>query len=195
MHKENNQDILEDKVDENIEHINEQPDFVDEDNNNIAEESIENKLGDLESKLKFAKAEIEDWKSHSTRLAADIQNLGKQQQFDISTAKKSAKKKTIAAVLNFLNTLNLAFSFAPQSSDSNIQKFVDTLKTSFEKVVADLKIEGIEIITPNIGDAFDPSYMSVLNGDSNVENPVVKQVVSLGLKIDDTLVQPAAVMI
>lgn len=193
MNKNDNQQ--ENNLDKKIDNTNKDSSFDTQNNHSEPTENIQSVIEDLENQLKFAKAEAEDWKSHSTRLSADLQNLTKQHQLDITTAKKSAKKKTISAVLNFLNTLNLAFAFAPKSEDLNIQKFVDTLKISFEKIIEDLKVDGIEIITPKIGEEFNPSYMSLLNGTSGIENPVIQQVVSLGLKVDGSLVQPAAVMV
>lgn len=193
MNKDDNQQ--KDNLDKKIDNTNKDNSFDTQNNHSEPTENIQPVVKDLENQLKFAKVEVEDWKSHSTRLSADLQNLSKQHQLDIATTKKSAKKKTISSVLNFLNTLNLAFTFAPKSEDPSIQKFVDTLKISFERIIEDLKVDGIEIITPKIGEEFNPSYMSLLNGTSDVENPVIQQVVSLGLKVDGSLVQPAAVMV
>jgi len=147
----------------------------------------------LENDLKFARVELEDWKDKATRLSADIQNLNKQTELDLAQAKKSAKKNTATAILNFLNTLNLAFSFVPQTNDQKMIVFIETLKTSFQKVLEDFKLAGVEILVPVVGETFNPETMSLLNSPED-SDPKIKQVVTLGIKIDGVLVQPASVL-
>jgi molecular chaperone GrpE (heat shock protein) len=151
----------------------------------------------LENELKFAKLEIEDWKNRTARLAADLQNISKQHELDIQHAKKSAKKSTLSTIITFINTLNLAFSFAPQTQDEAVLQFITTLKSSLDRAIEDYKNIGVDIIIPKSGEVFNPEYMNILNpdvvGDSN--EVLVKQVVSCGLKIDNQLVQPANVMV
>ena len=148
-------------------------------------------------RLKILQAELEDWKQKSLRLAADLQNLNKQHDLDIQQAKKTAKKSILVPALTFINTLNLAFTFEPQTEDEKITKFIGTLKSSLQKVIEDFKLHGVEVIVPEPGDEFNAEFMNILNPDNaNLEEGVViKQVVSCGLKVDNQLVQPASVMI
>ena len=81
----------------------------------------------LENELKFARLEIEDWKNRTARIAADLQNITKQHDLDIQHAKKSAKKSALTTIVTFINTLNLAFSFAPKTEDDSVNKFILTL--------------------------------------------------------------------
>ena len=151
----------------------------------------------LEAQLTVSKQEAEDWKNKCLRTLADLQNLQKQTELDIQQAKKRAKKATVFSLLEFLNTLNISFSYVPESEDEKVTSFIKTLKGSFEKVIAELQTSGIEILRIEPGQDFDPEYMNILNtqvGEGEVENKVV-QVVGLGLRIDDQLVQPASVII
>ncbi len=162
-------------------------------NSNIQFE-LEKKVEDLKSAL----AEMEDWKSRALRSAADLQNSQKQHDIDIVQTKKSTKKQVATDLLTFLNTLNLAFAFAPQSEDPKIQSFIQALQTSFAKLTDDLKLKNIEVLIPQIGDIFVPEYMSSLNqveDDGSVGSIIVKQVVSIGLKVDNQVVQAASVMV
>jgi molecular chaperone GrpE (heat shock protein) len=93
-----------------------------------------------------------------------------------------------------LNTLQLAFAYAPQTDDEKVSKFLDTLKLSFEQVISELRNQQIEILIPHIGQKVDVEWMNLLT-PSDEEHPSVKQVVGLGLKIDSQLVQPASVMV
>lgn len=151
----------------------------------------------LQVELNSQKAELENWQNQATRYAAEIQNQAKQFEFDLATAKKSSKKSIITLVIGFLNTLNLAFTYTPKTDDATVQKFVNTLRFSFDQMISDFKVSGVEIVIPKIDEDFNAETMSILNSDAvnEDEHPKVKQVVSLGLKIDDQLVQPAAVMV
>ena len=153
--------------------------------------------GALEAKLTVITQEMEDWKSKCLRTLADLQNLQKQTELDIQQAKKRTKKSTVFSLLEFLNTLNISFSYTPETEDKKVLGFIATLRSAFEKVITELANSGIEILRVAPGDDFDPQYMNILNTQVNgaeSENKVV-QVVGLGLRIDDQLVQPASVII
>ncbi len=175
----------------------------------IAQETSESKLkslkeiaqlnqqvSQLEAELTIKNTEIEDWKSKSLRFAADLQNAIRQNEIDIATSKKNSKKNTLLSVVPFLNTLNIAFSYIPITDDAKVNTFIQTLKSSFEKVISDLQLENIHLLVCKPGEIFNPETMTILNSDISVENDVkVKQVVSIGLKIDNQLIQPISVIV
>lgn len=158
---------------------------------------LDQKISELESKLVILEAEKEDWKSKSIRYAADLQNAFRQNELDVATGRKNSKKQTILSIVPFLNTLNIAFNYIPPTEDPKIMTFISTLKTSFEKVIKDLAATGIEILTTQSGSVFDPEIMTILNSDitSDSGEVKVKQVVSIGLKIDNQLIQPISVIV
>jgi|GEM_PF-3133722 len=140
--------------------------------------------------------EIEDWKSKAIRATADATNLQKQFDIDIAQAKKNGKKSVAKSIMSFLTALNLAFAFVPQSEDEKVNKFVNTLKFSFASLVKELGEISIEVLTPAIGDSFDPIFMSAVNPGTGESGEIkVKQVVSPGLRIDGNLIQPCSVLI
>jgi molecular chaperone GrpE len=169
-------------------------DSVSEIDNNFV---VDNSSMQIEAELQMMKLEMEDWKEKATRFSADIQNLSRQHELDIQQAKKSSKKAVLMSLVGFLNTINLAFSFAPNTEDEKVINFIFTLKTSFEMAIDDFKSLGVEILIPSVGEVFNAEYMNILNPDnvSETEQVVVKQVVSCGLKIDNQLVQPVNIMI
>jgi molecular chaperone GrpE len=139
--------------------------------------------------------ELEDWKNKTMRYAAEVQNLQKQHDLDVSSSKKKTKKFVVEAILPFLNTINLAFGFLPKTEDDSINKFVSALDSSFKKLKQDLELISIELIEPKVGDEVDPAIMNVLNPNPEITNPKVAGIVSMGLKIDGDLLQAANIMI
>lgn len=161
----------------------------------ISELKLQQEIAHLKSQINSQSLEIDDWKNKALRISADLQNFQKQTEIDQLQTKKITKKITIQNILPFLNTLNISFSYTPKTEDQVINLFIETLRSSFNKLVLDLKNNNIEIITANPGDIFNPAFMEILNSDFSQEEPKVKQVVSIGLKIDNQLIQPISVIV
>jgi molecular chaperone GrpE len=151
----------------------------------------------LESKIAAQAIEITDWKNKLLRSTADLQNFQKQTEIDQNQTKKATKKATIKNILPFLNTLNISFSYTPKTEDKNVQTFIDTLRNSFNKLMLDLNTSDIEILTAQTGDLYDVNFMEILNYDFSPVNDtiIVKQVVSVGLRVDSQLIQPISVIV
>ena len=150
----------------------------------------------LEIQIESLKAEVEDWKNRAMRATADVQNVQRQAELDNAQAKKSAKKYVANGFLSFLNTLNLAFTFAPQTEDEKVNQFLQTLKGSFVRLQSDLDAVGIQLIVPAANDSFDGEIMTALNEKSaDEEIPTVKNVATVGLKVDGQVTTPASVML
>ncbi len=156
-------------------------------------------LDALEIQLRSMEQSVSDWQNKAVRLSADLQNVQKQNELDILQAKKNSKKNTIMSIMAFLNTLNISFNYIPETTDEKVISFIQTLKSSYEQVIGELRLLGIDILVVNPGDQFDPAFMNILNTQVSEEggeilNEVV-QVVGLGLKIDAQLIQAASVII
>jgi len=155
---------------------------------------------DPQTELNILKQENQDLHNKYLKSVADLQNLQKQFELDLIQKSKSTKKKIVLALMPFLNAVNLSFSFIPQTEDQNLTQFVNSLKASLEKAIQDLKLYQVEIILPKIDEPFSAETMSILNPDnidsnSDSDLPKIKQVVSLGVKVDGQVIQPVSIMI
>jgi molecular chaperone GrpE len=159
--------------------------------------NLQQEIAKLKSQISIQNLETEDWKNKALRTSADLQNFQKQTEIDQNQIKKVTKKHTIQNLLPFLNTLNISFSYAPKTEDQAVKIFIETLRNSFNKLVLDLKNSNIEILSATVGDLFDPNIMDILNSDFVSESGEVKvtQVVSVGLKVDNQLIQPVSVIV
>jgi molecular chaperone GrpE len=172
-------------------------------NNSTEIDELQAKIKQLEKEIESARVknftlqqELDDWKEKSLRIGAEISNLQKQHELETSQIQKLVKKNLVLQLLEFLNTLNLSFSYVPQTDDDRINHFVKTLEISFNRLLADLKNNQVEILLAKPGDEFNPEFMTILNGPENVEGKaVVKQMVTLGLKVDGQIIQPVSVLI
>jgi molecular chaperone GrpE len=144
--------------------------------------------------LESSKVETSDWKNKALRAIADMENSKKQQELDAAQTKKNVKKNLSKPILDFLNNQFLVITYLKDITDQKALASLETLRISFDKLVADLKSQGIEIIIPKIGDEFNPELMQGLNTTENSEAKV-ENIVSLGLKIDTQVISPAMIML
>jgi molecular chaperone GrpE len=160
-------------------------------------QKLEKEIAQLKTKNQSSFIEVEDWKNKSLRIAAELQNNQKQQELDIAQTQKRMKKITVDSIFSFINTLNISFNFKPTSKDPKVTSFIETLEISYNQVLKEMKSIGIEIIETNVGDKFNPEYMTILNDTrtSESDDAIIKQVVSVGLKIDGQIIQPLSVIL
>lgn len=160
--------------------------------------NLNSKIEELEIRVKVLKQDVEHWKNEAAKTIRNMKELETHQEHLLSGITKSTKKQTVMLVLNFINTINLSLGYTPKSQDEEVQKFVETLKSNFVHALEQLKSKQIEILIPEIGDLFDPSIMSILNPEVTQNQDkavVVERVVTVGLKIENQLVQPVSIMI
>jgi molecular chaperone GrpE len=148
-----------------------------------------------ETRIETLEKELQESKNNWLKSLADFQNFQKQTDLDIAQTKKSAKKSAVLNLIGFLNTIYLSLYYSPSTEDSKVLAFINTLKSSFDKVLEDLKVQNIEILIPKVGESFDAEFMQVLNPGESASDVVVSQVVSLGVRIDGQVIQPVSIMI
>lgn len=160
-------------------------------------QKLQTELAQKEAQIQALQAEIDKQKNDILRLLADIDNLHKQSDIDQKRASKYGRTQIVNCILNFLNTLYLAFKFKPETQEEAVKKFIETLNLSFKQVLAELETNGVTILIPEIGSLFDPKHMVAVNSTEQVDglDIRVKQVVSLGYSIDGQLVKAASVLI
>lgn len=188
---------------ENLKNRNQQTEVennpeAEQNQSSVTDSTVENlyyQIEELKLTLENTKKESEEIKLIAQRAVADSTNLAHQHQLDLESNQKSLKKSVAGHILHVINTLYLAFLYAPATEDEKVIKYLETIKQSFEKSLEDLKVVGIEILTAHKGDSIDFTTMNIINSPENAEDPKVSQVVSLGLRIDNQVVQPVTVMV
>jgi molecular chaperone GrpE (heat shock protein) len=148
----------------------------------------------LKAQLKSKEEESKDWQNKAFRYVADLENYKKQQELELAQAKKNAKKNAIKPLLEYLNNQYLSLNFIKDITDEKAQKAFATFNSSFEKIIIEYKLQGVDLILPKPGDSFDPVTMQALTPPTD-EEAAVKHIVSLGLKIDNQLIQPVMVVL
>lgn len=123
----------------------------------------------------------ENWK----RALADYQNLVKRVEADKKDFLRFSNVNLIAKFIPALDILELA---AAHSQDPGIQMAVK----QFRDILND---EGLQIISPNIGDAFDHRYHECTEVVIGEPDNTIAETVQKGYKIDDYVIRPAKVKV
>ncbi len=165
--------------------------LVDELNQKIKE--LEANLVSKEELINNQKEIIDTTNNKMIRVLADGENLKKHQEHENQQIKKNLKKSIAKNVLVYLNNQYLALNFLKEIEDDKTKSVLNTIKISFDSVVADLAKQNIEFIIPQVGQEFDPESMQAIS--KNTDDDKVTTIVSLGLKVDDQVIQPASVFI
>ncbi len=162
---------------------------------NIDNDKINSELAMLTAQLQSSQMESKDWQNKAFRYMADLDNTRKQHDLDLAQSRKKTKKSLVNPLLEFLNNQYLVLTFIKLEDNEQLKKSISTLQISFTKLVADLQSQGVEIIIPLVGADFNPETMQALNSPEDTTNTKVQNIISLGLKIDNQLIQPVMVMI
>jgi molecular chaperone GrpE (heat shock protein) len=158
----------------------------------VVEENATLNDTELRSEIENLKQEIIDSNNKMFRVAADAANAAKQNILEIDNAKKAAKKQIVKNLLPFLTTIVLSFGFVPDNEESI--KYVNQLKNSLSKLNSDFDTSNVRFIMPKVGEPFDATTMQALNA-TDQEEPLIKNVVSVGCIVDNQVIQPASVLI
>jgi molecular chaperone GrpE (heat shock protein) len=148
----------------------------------------------LKIQMESKETESKDWQAKAFRYVADLENYKKQQELEISQIKKNTKKYAVKPLLEYLNNQYLALNFIKDITDEKTTKALSMFRNSFDKLVIEYNLQGVELILPKEGDEFDPVTMQAL-APTEDEHAKVKHIVSLGLKIDNQLIQPVMVVL
>jgi len=151
----------------------------------------------ISSKEQELLQEIETLKVKNLRLLADIQNLLRQNQIDIERAKKTLKTEIALAMVDFVTSMHLAFTYLPDNLDEKTRNFIRQLQLSLESSIKNLQSLNIELLIPKVGEPFNSEYMNAVNTPTDEASnlPTIKSVVTVGLKVDGQLVKPAQVLL
>jgi molecular chaperone GrpE len=169
-----------------------------QDTSKIEIAKLNQEISEIKAKLEIKEAEAKDWQNKAFRYVADLENSRKQQELEIAQVRKNTKKFLAKPLVEFLNNQYLALNFAKNSTDENAQKSFATIQISFDKLVLDLKGQGIDVLVPNVGEDFNPETMQSLNeveSQTHDHSVPIKHVVSIGLRADEQVIQPVMVML
>ena len=159
-----------------------------------AKEKKDRKADKYKAELEKLQAEVNQWKNAYYMAYADTQNLRKSLAKDHQEAMKYRAEGFIDELLPVLDSFHVVLSNEPE--DPNLKNYLIGFQFIYKNLVAALENEGVQEISPNVGDKFDSATMNAveLQESDGEENRILK-VVTKGYKLHDRLIRPVNVIV
>jgi molecular chaperone GrpE len=162
--------------------------------NNAAEKRVESSTGKEQGASNnevVPRAEYEELKERTLRLAAEFDNYKKRSASDVANAKNVGKAEMLKRMLPVLDEFELAMISSAKSQDENLSKGV---KMVYANMMDALRAEGLSELEPN--GKYDPYTDEIIMARETDKEPgTVLEVLKKGYKMNGILVRPASVII
>ena len=155
---------------------------------------IESAAADFEE-IDSIRAERDDYRDKFMRALADAENSRKRADRDRREAENYGGSKLSRDLLPVYDNLSRAIGAASEEMDESAKAIVEGVQLTMRELVNVFRKHGIEPITPEVGDKFDPKlhqamFEAPLPGTNAGD---IIQVSSEGFMLHDRLLRPAQV--
>lgn len=135
-----------------------------------------------------AEKNLSGWK----RAQADYQNLKKQSELEKLEMRKYAAANVIEEMIPVFDNFALAIKHCPEelSGNSWVQGIL-YIEQQWSQILSE---QGVEVLTPKVGEDFDPKTQEALETAENGEGKVA-EVVQNGYQLHDRVIRPARVKV
>ena len=180
--------------------VEEQPSADDEANaKNNEEELASLDVETLIEKIHQARSKADENWDVALRTKADMENLRRRTDKDVSNARKYGIEKLANELLPVKDTMEMGVLAAIEVDIENeaIDKIREGMELTLKMMNDAMTKMGIEEIAPEIGDDFDPEYhqaMSIQEIEGKKANTIVA-VMQKGYMLNSRLLRPAMVMV
>ena len=149
----------------------------------------------LENEIKALEAEVEEQKDGWLRTRADFENYKKRVQRDATRSYQDAMSSILKIFLNAADDLERALKSKPK--DKEVANWVNGIELIHQKLVNQMKNQGIERIEVKPGDPFDPNIHEAITQEDHpdFEDGQVIEVIQPGYHISDRIIRPAMVRV
>lgn len=150
------------------------------------------KAGDYQKKYEEADKEKDSWKNKYYEAYADRANRRKQLEKENEDFKKYAQKSLIEELIPTLDSFDRSLMAEPK--DEAAKKYKEGFMRIHNKLLNTLKQAHVEIISPKVGDEYDPHTRMALSTIEGEEANKIAEVYRKGYKLHDHLLRAASVV-
>jgi len=162
-------------------------------------ESTEEQVPDSVSKaLEEAIEKAEEANDQYLRACAEMENVRRRSQIDVSNARKYAIERFAGELLAVHDSLDQAATVdLTEAGEKAVEQMREGLSLTLKQFDKVFEKFSIEIINPEVGDAFDPDLHQAMSVQPSAEVPAdhIVIVVQKGYQLQGRLLRPAMVMV
>ena len=146
--------------------------------------------------LEKLKAENKELSEKVLRVSAEMQNMRRRYDEEISKIYKYDGEDLAKKILPILDNFERAISLDDNNLEDEQSKFLEGFKMIYASLITLLKEKGICEIEC-LGKQFDPNFMDAIltDNDKNAESNVVLDVLQKGYIYNDKVIRPAMVKV
>ncbi len=161
-----------------------------------SEFSAEAVLGAFDAERTALEREIAKYKDIAIRAEADMENIKRRAERDVSNAHKYANEKLLKELLPVLDSLNRGIA-GIDTNDQHLAPMLTGMKMTHDLLEKALSRFGIEVLDPARGDAFDPTLHEAMSmqPDPEAESNTVLQVLEKGYQLNGRVLRAAMVIV
>ena len=156
---------------------------------------IEAEENSLEKQLEDAKAQAADNLDQLMRTKAEMENIRRRSEKDVSNARKYALEKFAQELLPVIDSMEMGVA-AAQDESADVAKLREGTEMTLKMFETAIEKFGIESVHPH-GEAFNPEHhqaMTMVDSPEHEPNTVI-DVMQKGYLLNERLVRPAMVVV
>ena len=149
----------------------------------------------LEKEIESLREEFEEQKEGWLRTRADFENYRKRVQRDAARSYQDAMSTILKIFLQVSDDLERALKNRPK--DEEVQNWVNGIELIHQKLMNQMKNQGVERMDVQPGDEFDPNIHEAITQEENpdFDEGQIIDVVQPGYRISDRIIRPAMVRV
>ena len=149
----------------------------------------------LEKEIESLQAEVEEKQDQWLRTRADFENYKKRMLRDATRSYQDAMTTILKIFLNVADDMERALKNRPEGE--NIDSWMSGLELIHQKLINQMKNQGVERMDVQSGDEFDPNIHEAITQEEHpdfTEGQII-DVVQPGYRISDRIIRPAMVRV
>lgn len=147
--------------------------------------------------LKKAQEDLRIAKEQVTRLQADIQNISRRHDQELSDTRSYAVQKIIEDMLGLMDGFDGCLQAFEQHGDGDAKTLKEGVVMTHRMFLDLLKHRGVVLVEPAKGDRFDPHQHEAMAqiDDKEIASQHIIQVIQKGYALKDRVIRPARVIL
>ena len=169
---------------------------VEAEDSDLEESNTEASENELVKQLEELHEQAADYQDKMLRMQAEMDNLRKRTERDVSNAHKYANEKFANELLQVKDSLEMGLNMSEEAEDIDLNKLKEGTELTLKMLNSAFEKFAIEEINP-VGEAFDPNLHEAMTMQESTEHEpnTVLMVMQKGYTLHGRLIRPAMVIV
>ncbi len=151
----------------------------------------------LEDQLTAIEKQLQDCKDQLLRAHAEVDNVQRRAEREISNAFKYGNNKLLADFLPVMDSITRGLEGSAALEDPKVEALRQGMQLTLDLIEKTLDKYGVKAISPAPGETFNPEFHEAMSAvpDSGLPHNSVVQVLQKGYQLHDRVLRAAMVMV